>query len=336
MKELFESLNNVVMDLDDYEGAELTNLEKKQMKRRLAKKLKNKKPARAKHMITAAAVLALFSFGFVGIADNPSVLANIPLIGAALEEYIDSSHSSLDDYKVVIGKTVEDNGIEIKLNEVLLDNGRVVISSTFRSSTVELEKVSMTPTLYINGEKILIGSHGVMKRVDESTCISCLSLDLENINIDDMLKIKISYNDMFYTDTGKRVRGNWDDFEFAATGQRLMTKLRTIEINQKMFFEDGQEITVKDLVISPFSTTLNYSSVNGKEHISFEIEDQDGNWQQPNRAPVLSEDSYNRFEQKSLEDASRLTITPVRLILETGTYEAFPDKAFEVIIDTQD
>lgn len=95
-------------------------------------------------------------------------------------------------------------------------------------------------------------------------------------------------------------------------------------------------MVVRDLVISPFSTTLNYSSVNGKERISFEIEDQDGYRQQPNSAHVLSKNSYNRFEEKSLANATRLTITPVRFMLETGTYEAFPDKAFEVIIPRND
>lgn len=123
---------------------------------------------------------------------------------------------------------------------------------------------------------------------------------------------------MFYTDTGKRVRGHWDDFEFAATGKRLMAETRTIVINKKLVFDDGQQITVRDLVISPFSTTLNYSSVNGKERISFEIEDQDGYRQQPNSAHVLSKNSYNRFEEKSLANATRLTITPVRFMLETG------------------
>lgn len=331
MSKLFESLNNTTIDFNDYETTELTDLEKSQIRKRISMKLKNKKPTRPKQIIAAAAVLALFSFGFAGIFYNPSVMANIPLIGAALEEYIDSNRPTLQDYKVVIGQTVGDNGIEIKLNEVLLDNGRIIISSTFGSSTVDLDKISMTPTVYINSKKIHTGSHGSIERVDDSTCISCVSVDLENINIKEMLNIKISFNDdMYYTDTGKKVKGNWDDFQFAATGQRLMSETKTIAINKKLEFDDGQEITVKDMNISPFSTLLNYSSVNGKDDISFQIEDQDGNRQLPNSSLVLSENSYNRFDEKSLENATELTIIPVRFILETGAYEPFPDKAFEV------
>jgi len=336
MSELFKTLNNIPVDFDDYQETKLTDLEKKQIKKRVTKKLKTRKPGSTKRMIAVAAVLAVLAFGFVGIAHNPSAVANIPLIGASLEKYIDSSRKSLEDYKVVIGKTVEDKGIEIGLNEVMLDNGRLVISSTFRSSTVDLERVSMSPTVYINGKKVLIGMHGSMKKIDDSTCISYKSVDLEGINIDKVLNIKISYNDMYYTDTGKPVGGNWDSFEFAVSGEKLMTETRTVKINKKLVFADGQEITVRDLVISPFSTTLNYSSVNGQEHISFEIEDQNGNRLRPNRARVLSKNSYNRFEEKSMENAAKLTIIPVRMNVKSGTFEAFEDKAFEVKIDTRD
>ena len=82
------------------------------MKKRIARKLKDNKPGIARRVVAAAAVLALLSFGFAGVAQNPSVLANIPLIGAALEEYVDFSKPDLEDYKVVIGKTVEDKGKE--------------------------------------------------------------------------------------------------------------------------------------------------------------------------------------------------------------------------------
>lgn len=333
MKDLFASLNDVVIDFENYEDRRLTEPEKRKIKQRLTKLLRGRQPGKTRPIVTAAALLLVFCLGFTGIAQNPGVLAHIPLIGASLEGYIHSNRSDLQDYKTVIGTTVEDNGIEIRLNEVLLDNGRLVVSNTFRSYTVDLERVSMTPTVYIDGKKIQMGSHGSMEKVDEFTCLSNLSLDLEGVDISQMLNIRLSYNDMFYTDTGKRVKGHWEDFEFSASGQKLMSETRTVVINRELHFEDGQEIVVKDLVISPFSTTLNYSSVNGSEHISFEIEDQDGNRQFANRAKVLSAESYNRFEQKSLEKARRATIIPVRLNRDTGKFEPYPDQAFEVNLD---
>ncbi len=336
MNDIFTGLNNVTIDFDDYENTELTEMEKWQLKKRIKKKLKTRPTASLKTMAATAAVLALLVFGSVGIANNTSVLANVPLIGAALEELIDSNRQSLDDYKVVIGKTVEDKGIEIRLNEVLLDNGRLVISSTFRSSNIDLDRVSMTPMVYINGRKILSGAHGSSQEVTNSTYISCSSIDLRDVKMDEVLKIKISYDDIFYADTGKSIHGNWDDFEFTATSTKLMAETQTTGINKRLTFDDGQEIVVKNIIISPFSTTLNYSSINGSDHISFDIEDQDGNKLRANSAHVLSKNSYNRFDEKSLENATKLIITPIKLNFETGKFQAFPDKAFDVTINNAD
>lgn len=336
MKDLYTALNDIPIDFDDYETTELTELENRHLKKRVSKKLKTRSTAVLKTMVATAAVLTLLVFGSVGVASNTSVLANVPLIGAALEELIDSNRQSLDDYKVVIGKTVEDKGIEIRLNEVLLDNGRIVISSTFRSSTIDLDRVSMTPMVYINGKIILSGAHGGSREVGDSTYISCSSIDLRDVKMDEVLKIKISYDGIFYADTGKSIHGNWDDFEFTATGTKLMAETKTTRINKRLTFDDGQEIVVKNVIISPFSTTLNYSSIHGRDHISFDIEDQDGNKLHANSAHVLSKNSYNRFDQKSLENATKLTITPVKLNLETGKYQAFPDKAFDVTINNAD
>ncbi len=105
--------------------------------------------------------------------------------------------------------------------------------------------------------------------------------------MDEVLKIKTSYDDIFYADTGKPIHGNWDDSEFTATDTKLMAETKTSAINKQLSFDDGQEIVVKNIIISPFSTRLNYSSINGSDHISFDIEDQDGNKLHANRAHVL-------------------------------------------------
>ena len=191
--------------------------------------------------------------------------------------------------------------------KIEFDPDRLYKKKRFLAAVPQLQKESMMPPLLL-----ILG-------------------DLEDIKIDEILNIKISYNDMIYTDTGKRVKGNWEPFEFTANGENLMAETRTILINKKLAFPDGQEIMVKDMVISPFSTMLNYSCENGKDRILFAIEDQDGYRQEPNRAKMLSANSCNRFDQKSLANATRVTITPMRLIRKTGTFEAYPDKAFEVI-----
>ena len=58
-------------------------------------------------------------------------LADIPIIGNALEKFVYSQEGSLSDYKTVIGDSVKDNGVKVTLNEIILDEGQLLISSTF-------------------------------------------------------------------------------------------------------------------------------------------------------------------------------------------------------------
>ena len=60
MNELFKSLNNVTIDCDDYDANELTELEKRQMKKRIARRLKNNKPGVARRVVAAAALRPCF------------------------------------------------------------------------------------------------------------------------------------------------------------------------------------------------------------------------------------------------------------------------------------
>ena len=83
MKELFKSLNNVSIDCDDYDAGELTELEKQQMKKRIAQKLKIK-PGIARRVIAAAAVLALLSFGFALQAIPMELGPRLPLEDASM------------------------------------------------------------------------------------------------------------------------------------------------------------------------------------------------------------------------------------------------------------
>ncbi|MCP1357215.1 DUF4179 domain-containing protein [Aneurinibacillus migulanus] len=68
----------------------------------------------------------------MGIHTDIRALADIPLIGSVIEEYVNNEEdvnnkeAPLDDYKTVVGQTVTDNGIKVRLNEVLLDEGRLV------------------------------------------------------------------------------------------------------------------------------------------------------------------------------------------------------------------
>eukprot|EP00831_Metopus_contortus_P012535 TRINITY_DN15040_c0_g1_i5.p1 TRINITY_DN15040_c0_g1~~TRINITY_DN15040_c0_g1_i5.p1 ORF type:complete len:138 (-),score=32.45 TRINITY_DN15040_c0_g1_i5:78-491(-) len=82
---------------------------------------------------------------------------------------------SLDDYKTVIKKAVTDNGITVQLNEVILDDNELIISTNITSDKVlnENETYDTEKDIYINGKKVkFIGESGGAQKVDDyTTCL---------------------------------------------------------------------------------------------------------------------------------------------------------------------
>ncbi|MGF7186814.1 hypothetical protein GGQ84_002947 [Desulfitispora alkaliphila] len=215
-----------------------------------------------------------------------------------------------------------------------MDHGRIVIASTFRSQEVDLDRISMFPDVFINGKNISVGGSGSTEPIDDNTYRVFSAMNIEDTKIDQDLKIRISYNNIFNFDTGRSLRGKWD-FQFEANGEMLMAETKTIDLNKEIKLDNGQQIIVTDLKISPFSTMLSYNMINGSEYdVFFEVEDQDGNKMRPISARTLSEKSYNRFDMPN-DNTTKLTITPmVRCGLEgeekRRNFEVLEEHAFEV------
>lgn len=70
--------------------------------------------------------------------DMRRMIADIPLIGSKMEDYVNSRGEPLKEYKTTIGQTVYDNGVEVRLDEVMIDEGQIIVNSTFKSNSVNL------------------------------------------------------------------------------------------------------------------------------------------------------------------------------------------------------
>lgn len=346
-KNIFEICNDINVDHNEYETCQLSDVEKQKMKKRLKKKLRGRSShKKAKIAVTAAAAAIAITFFSLGLNSNITV-ANVPIIGSILEEYIDVQGESFDDYKTIIGTTVEDKGIEVKLNEVLLDESQLLISSTFRSYEVDLEKTLFpSPKVYINGQEIPSNGTGSKKKIDDCTYTFFASRNIENLKIEGGLDIKIVYSEIFYSDRrdyslNKEINGNWV-FEFKATGDNLLAQTRTIPINRSFQLDNGQKIIVEDLTITPVSTRLNYTMpnitmpnhtiLNDKQYeLHFEMQDNQGNIIKAMSALTFTKDSYNRFGPLN-DKTTILKITPYVLYGEAGQDEHHIDfhKAFTI------
>lgn len=130
MKNQYDLLNGSSVDFDEYEEIELTASEKKRIKKRLKRDIK---PARKKaRPLIAAAVLLLAVTPMM--MQNETVWASAvrisQQIGQQIELLMNKPEGSLSSYKKTVNETATDQGIQVKVNELMLDDGQVLLGLT--------------------------------------------------------------------------------------------------------------------------------------------------------------------------------------------------------------
>jgi hypothetical protein len=271
MKDIYEMLNDVDINFNEYEEIRLDRPERKRIIKRIKNRNANARKGFSSLKVVAAAVLVCTCF-YLGFS-NTAILAKIAAVRSSIESYLGSNEGDLEDYKTVIGKTVQDQGITAKLNEVVLDD-ELILSSTFTSDKIDLGSIVPFPivTVYINGKKYTSYSEGA--KLDKTSMCYFTTVIPEGIKLDDNLKIKVVYNDI--AEIYKKIKGNWS-FEFTASGTKLKAEVKTININKSFKLDNGQVIKVENLRITPVSTKLFYKVSKGKKDVSFKLTDKIGN-----------------------------------------------------------
>ncbi|WP_341274130.1 DUF4179 domain-containing protein [Clostridium beijerinckii] len=152
---------------------------------------------------------------------------------------------NLEDYSTVINKSVMDNGVNVKLNEVILDDNELLISTNISSDRIlkDYECWNGEMTLYINNKKVkFTGASGDIKNLDSNTTQEVLEYDLESIKDIDLsgdLNMKIIFSKMAvnYQDD---INGTWK-FEFKTNGDRLKIDTKTVKLDNEFNIENGNK-----------------------------------------------------------------------------------------------
>ena len=330
MKNIFEKLNEEQIDLTEYDKAQLTDIERAATKKRIKAKLKKRTNNKTRILGFVASVAIIM---FIGM-NSKYALADLPIIGSAIEKFVYSKEHSLQDYKTVLGESVRDNGVKVTLNEVMLDEGRLLISSTFHSdfSDEDLEWNWFPEiSIYINGKEQSTAGGGGPQQINNTSLIHFWDADVGNLNLEDEHDIKIMYKNLRRSDSKKMKEGKWS-FEFTASGKNLLAERESITIDKNFVLDDGQEVIVEDLIITPVSTTLYYNMKNVSTNVYFKIEDQNGHELQGVSARGgNSSDNSMRFV--AIEDhISKLKIIPYTesSIIEGRKMNILHDQAFEI------
>lgn len=263
MKDIYDLLNYVEVDLEEYDETQLNDLERKKIKKKLQHSIKNKRynfRRIIKYVAISLAILTLI--GIATFKANPTFARTIPLIGTLIKNSYGYNTNEFDKYTSVINKTIEKNGLKVTLDEVVLDDNSLIIASTFKNNE-KLPKSSLPATmslqLFINGKLINVsGGGGGSQFIDDYTYVAVNKLDVHNIKIPNNVNIKIVYeNFVIYQKNQKdfkTINGPWE-FEFNVSKNEIQNKTNTIKINKNLKFKDI-DMDIKNITITPISTTI--------------------------------------------------------------------------------
>lgn len=159
---------------------------------------------------------------------------------------------------------------------------------------------------------------------------------MRDIDISKELDIKIVFEDIHMRNNDSMLGGEWG-FSVKASGEKLMSDIKTIPVHKQFELENGQKIEVTDLKITPVSTKLNYKISNPIDyHVFFIAKDQNGKELRFKSGMIDEKNSYIRFEKLN-DDVKKLIFTPdimsVKAKGEKTRYKKVLDEeTFEVII----
>ena len=257
-KNIYDMLNDSNINLDEYHSYELNDIEKAKMKSNFRKTSKTKKNRKAPKIVAAIALGLTVGLFATNIGNN--VLATINIISEDIASRL-GIEKNLDDYKTVVNKSITKNGVTIQLNEVILNGDELIVSTNIRASEPIGEYgLQAFGDVYINGRKASSGAGGGAKAIDEYTMEETITYNLNSINIDDNLNIKIRYSTIGMEND--EVRGPWE-FEFKGNGKELAIATKEIDLDYSFNLEDGEKIILNKYITNAIGQKIYYKTENG-------------------------------------------------------------------------
>lgn len=257
-KNIYRLLNEIEMDVDQYDEEEMNESEIKNIEKNMKQHMRA--GAIWKKAATTAAVLCLG----MGMLFNKQ--------GYAFAESISHKISSIwqlhnvDKYVDVVNTSQQDQGYIVTLNEVIMDNDELIISQTIHNGRGLEKEVWTQGELKVNGEKIsdMTSSDEVIP-VDDYTQISIDCVNISDIQLNSYGSYEIEYN-IFGLDNGHDViNGNWT-FHFTVTGEELRKDTVELILDDKINLPNGDVVVLEKYSSNPVTQKIYYRMLYNSEY----------------------------------------------------------------------
>ncbi|MBH0156754.1 DUF4179 domain-containing protein [Fictibacillus sp. 5RED26] len=304
---IYQKLNELDMDLEQYAEQDLSHFEKKQWEKRVRKKVKKQSPSKGrKYVSVAAAMLMLLATG-ISLSTGIVSIANMPFVGETIEKYLNQNENlDFSSYKTAIGQTAENEKGKLTLNEVMIDGGRLLISSTYEPADgIDFHhKMHPMPKVKMNGKNLTSSTGGQSIELNNSMFTVFNEVQLKEIPIGEKVQFHIEYDRL---DLELKMNQPWV-FDIEVPTEKLAADSKTITLDQNIQLDNGRSIKLEKMIVTPISTVLYYDWPGEENHIAFKIVSKSGTEILPDSVSVSPEESYNRFSAIDLESEKYVVV----------------------------
>jgi len=255
---VYELLNYMEIDLDDYDMETLSDMEKQSLKARF----RENRRRGVIRKICAIAAIFLITIGLFGQTNfGKSVYAAVQVKVAEVSYSIGKAlgiERDIEPYSNVINQVVADSGIEVKLDSVIIDKDELIFSAIVNTNTA-VNRFRFNYDIFINGRKLKnYGASGRAGRINDSDSLFFLTyaVDIKGIDLKENVDIRIVLKDMelIAGDLREIRKGRWQ-FEFTANGSELTANSSTVPIDYS-FNIDDQRYHLEEFRFNPVNKKI--------------------------------------------------------------------------------
>lgn len=292
MKNPYELLNQVDSRSEQYEEVQLNAAEKTRLKQSLQAKIKPRKKKNRKLLLAAAFILV--TAGPLMLS-NDQVWASLSKAGKQIELFFNKPENEFTGYKQMIEKTAADQDVHVTLNELMLDDGQILLSLNIKSTDPNRKTPIQPGELQVKiGELAFANAaytlHRENKETEDGSWNYLYSFDLDHIDTNgdgvndkafqildymDSQKdypVTITFQTMEYekehgTKSGKysdsfgEIKGHWA-FQTTVNGANIQSDTTVYRVDKEINInEKGIEGTlkIKEIRVSPVSVKIHHT-----------------------------------------------------------------------------
>ncbi|MGL5507307.1 MAG: DUF4179 domain-containing protein, partial [Paraclostridium sp.] len=251
MKNIYDMLNDIEIDLSEYEKEDFNDTEKQRVKNNFRKSINSKRVKKNNNYkkyiaVASAACISVFVFSKteIGSYANEAVTEIVYGIKEAL-----GIKGDLTPYATNVNQSITKKGLTVKINDVILDGDELLIhiTKTYDKKLGKDDIINLSSEkLRINGKTVNKGSSGYFTKINEHTEEFIIGYKLHEDEYKGDINVRLRIGDAYIGDSQedyKHIYGPWI-FKFKVNSDKLKDETKEIITNDSVKLKDGSIVTI--------------------------------------------------------------------------------------------